>query len=576
MRTSPSSAPCCDVSSLRISNDSNEAMKWLVTKDFSRYSTAVANEAKPCVVLPVDIKQSRYDRRVRRWKRDARSELDSRDWNKTNFARLNFHIPDHRDSVQRIDIDEVSNAEFVERFERDGLPCVISGVTREWEAESEWTPQRLLDRFHNEKFKVGEDDNGKSVHVPFSYFMKYCITSGDAARDDSPLYIFDPNFGDRSRTNTANDVTKKSKSKDLGAKSIAVTDSKPTERDSTDAEDGVEQPRKKIKRDVDNREDSAVAKSPTKEPAIKLTLKPPTSNPPNRTTSSPIDPPLPESHPTKDMMKDYSPPRYFLDDLFQFTGSKRPPHRWVVIGPKRSGTGIHQDPLGTSAWNTLVSGHKRWALFPPEIPKTMVTMRGLPDHEAATWFVMVYPRLCDRSTIDASGKTLAERLGMVEIIQRPGETVFVPGGWHHLVINLDFTVGVTQNFCSVANWEMVWLKTRHSRPKMGKRLLKALQGFVEHPRPGEEGERRRRVFGGLLERVKELEQVPQVPPSSSSSGSSSSSSSSSEGETVGGSRDSTESESSDEDGTCMCRKCKIRRKRKDEMIRDAMESRGAN
>lgn len=183
------------------------------------------------------------------------------------------------------------------------------------------------------------------------------------------------------------------------------------------------------------------------------------------------------------ILHDYRVPSYFRDDLFGLVSeSRRPPYRWFLVGPERSGTCVHIDPLATNAWNTLIFGRKRWVLFPPHVPKHIVKGRGLirddEDDEAIHYFMYILPRI-KRKARSLRDHVDYRNFATYEFTQQPGETVFVPNGWWHAVLNLTHTVGITQNYCSRRNFEKVWLKTRTGRKRMAWKWLCALQ--KHHP-----------------------------------------------------------------------------------------------
>ena len=53
--------------------------------------------------------------------------------------------------------------------------------------------------------------------------------------------------------------------------------------------------------------------------------------------------------------------------------------------------------------------------------------------------------------------TLADEDKRIECTQLPGETIYVPTGWWHCVLNLETTIAVTQNYVNSKNFEYVCL-----------------------------------------------------------------------------------------------------------------------
>ena len=67
-------------------------------------------------------------------------------------------------------------------------------------------------------------------------------------------------------------------------------------------------------------------------------------------------------------------------------------------------------------------------------------IEGEPQIPSSIWFADYYDRVTSTSW--------PEEYKPVEIFQRVGETVFVPAGHPHLVLNLELTVAVTHNYAS--------------------------------------------------------------------------------------------------------------------------------
>lgn len=137
------------------------------------------------------------------------------------------------------------------------------------------------------------------------------------------------------------------------------------------------------------------------------------------------------------------------------------------------------DPNGTSAWNAVLSGCKKWILAPKN-----TIIPGV--HPKADFGEVATPISVVEWFVDYYEQAKEQGVKFLEVIQRPGDVIFVPSGWFHTVLNLEHTFAVTHNFVSEVNLYNV-MKFLDSKPDqvsgvpssqkhlLGERFRKALR-----------------------------------------------------------------------------------------------------
>ncbi|KAG7400439.1 hypothetical protein PHYBOEH_005814 [Phytophthora boehmeriae] len=283
--------------------------------------------------------------------------------------------------LQKIDIDQLTFRDFYEQYSR--VPFIIRNAIGKWKASTEWTMEKLAARFQSDvKHRITHNLDITSNSPTMEMTFADYLQYANNQHDETPLYIFDARFGEKMPTMLSDYDVEDLKVFKEDFLSVMVTPPE-TEKDALSKGVKLEAGGKKVRKDKKKKK--------------------------------------------------------------RAPGSVRPDFRWIVIGPQRTGAPWHQDPARTSAWNSLVKGRKRWAIYPPGSPPPGVNVgkngeyqsSGL-DMPSLMWYLHVYP-------------TLSPDQKPLEVIQEEGETIYVPNGWWHLVLNLDLTIAVTQNFVDSHN-----------------------------------------------------------------------------------------------------------------------------
>ncbi|GAB6028314.1 JmjC domain-containing protein 4 [Chamberlinius hualienensis] len=136
----------------------------------------------------------------------------------------------------------------------------------------------------------------------------------------------------------------------------------------------------------------------------------------------------------------------WLNEFWSLRNDSDDDYRFVYMGPKGSWTPLHVDVFHSYSWSANLCGRKLWIMFPPEEYDNLKDRRGnLPFNVQSSAVID------DR---EFPGYKLVTK--RYEVIQGPGQIIFVPSGWIHQVHNLEDTISINHNWFNGFNIDCIW------------------------------------------------------------------------------------------------------------------------
>ncbi|XP_020620520.1 jmjC domain-containing protein 4-like isoform X2 [Orbicella faveolata] len=172
----------------------------------------------------------------------------------------------------------------------------------------------------------------------------------------------------------------------------------------------------------------------------------------------------------------YETPVYFKSDFLNEFWDQRSDvaddYRFVYMGPKGSWTPFHADVFRSYSWSANICGCKKWLIYPPGQEKYLTDRLGN----------LVYDITSDDMNDRHQFPDFEKASKPITVIQREGEVIFVPSGWHHQVINLEDTISINHNWTNACGIYKMWEHLQSELSKVHRSIedCRDMENWHEH------------------------------------------------------------------------------------------------